>query len=672
MEIIKKKISLEKFKSRIPTLLDSIECDRRTEEKYNSWGKSPKKFQILENNMRYREIVNLYYMLLNTIKESVYYRLDGSGGKWIEIKNFDWRDMYYYGVMDEDISLKYYTDFPDTLNRLDNEIIGITTNDGSYIMNDLASSFKGGNHQGIKLFSELNNILGIEIVPTIYEGIYVPKIIYISLIDEYINKLTSFTKNTCCNRKLYEEYGGDSFKTYLVSINDNINNYGINDITKIIMPTIEIPILLTSKLVDLGQYRTHDVDITYESSLMDLNNDNDTQTTNLEENISHSFIQTKGESKLLTLRKRRRTLTDDNIELPFILTKYVPQSTNETTNKETITMVDNKGGNVTYEKEDIFQVGYVKNIEEYGGNYYGDTIQSITENLSVKETDKEQYDNFKRILIESNNSSCIKEGTTEKNENNTGSKYFELNNDEFNVEYKPDGIYDNEKSAENVYLNKFKEQIDIIVNKLLLKASKTNDKYVCFKQDYTFKYKINYYTDKNNNRRSTFEKHESGSIYVISYDYSTTFTYVIGGKLSISGIDNSLQLSESYPSGDTWNGCGVWYQETYPKKVLCSIENVALDNKIFNKLFYDEIDIPKNKHILCENVRYKPDMYKEIATNDAIIKDEKMLGINSLKESYDVAIDRGSSAAFEKHLQLSEIKTWKDLENYRNGMFLNK
>ena len=43
-----------------------------------------------------------------------------------------------------------------------------------------------------------------------------------------------------------------------------------------------------------------------------------------------------------------------------------------------------------------------------------------------------------------------------------------------------------------------------------------------------------------------------------------------------------------------------------------------------------------------------------------------------MNEKYDVIIDRGSSAAFERHLQLTEVKTWQDLENYRNGMFLNK
>ena len=55
-----------------------------------------------------------------------------------------------------------------------------------------------------------------------------------------------------------------------------------------------------------------------------------------------------------------------------------------------------------------------------------------------------------------------------------------------------------------------------------------------------------------------------------------------------------------------------------------------------------------------------------------IFKNEKTCTISyPLKEEYDVVINRGSSAAFEKHLQLTEIKTWQDLENYRNGSLLN-
>jgi hypothetical protein len=88
---------------------------------------------------------------------------------------------------------------------------------------------------------------------------------------------------------------------------------------------------------------------------------------------------------------------------------------------------------------------------------------------------------------------------------------------------------------------------------------------------------------------------------------------------------------------------------------------------------FNGIDFPRKKYILCEKIRYKSDAYKADVVNDPIFRDEKMLGLNyPLKESYDVVVERSSSAAFEKHLQLSEVKTWQDLENYRNGLFLNK
>jgi hypothetical protein len=35
----------------------------------------------------------------------------------------------------------------------------------------------------------------------------------------------------------------------------------------------------------------------------------------------------------------------------------------------------------------------------------------------------------------------------------------------------------------------------------------------------------------------------------------------------------------------------------------------------------------------------------------------------------NVYIDRGSAAAFERHMRLSEVDTLQDLENYGNGMF---
>ena len=88
---------------------------------------------------------------------------------------------------------------------------------------------------------------------------------------------------------------------------------------------------------------------------------------------------------------------------------------------------------------------------------------------------------------------------------------------------------------------------------------------------------------------------------------------------------------------------------------------------------FDSIDFVRKKYFLCNEIKYNSSNYNNDSTNDFIFKDEKMSGLNfPLKETYDVLVERGASVAFEKHLQLCDIKTWQDLENYRNGMFLNK
>jgi hypothetical protein len=40
------------------------------------------------------------------------------------------------------------------------------------------------------------------------------------------------------------------------------------------------------------------------------------------------------------------------------------------------------------------------------------------------------------------------------------------------------------------------------------------------------------------------------------------------------------------------------------------------------------------------------------------------------KDASDIYIDRGRSAAFERHLKLGEALTMEALENYGNGWFL--
>ena len=184
-------------------------------------------------------------------------------------------------------------------------------------------------------------------------------------------------------------------------------------------------------------------------------------------------------------------------------------------------------------------------------------------------------------------------------------------------------------------------------------------------------------------------KEHSGTLYISFTEPQITITYVLGGRFKENGKKLTLNEISAFDIGElmysSWDGEGIWYRETFPMKKHC-VGTFIIDG--VTKTFpydiidfaskeithtFNGIDFPRKNYILCEEVRYKSDSYYQNSTQDIIFRDEKMLGLNyPLKETYDVAIDRGSSAAFEKHMQLSELKTWQDLENYRNGMFLNK
>ena len=230
------------------------------------------------------------------------------------------------------------------------------------------------------------------------------------------------------------------------------------------------------------------------------------------------------------------------------------------------------------------------------------------------------------------------------------------------------------------------EHINKLKNKLLDMLKRNYQQNIfCLKQEYEFTYNIN--KDYDNNKGEIISK--KGIIHITYCNPRIEIIYVLGGRFKRKGDkmvineNNPFKLNEN--NLNKWDGEGIWYKETYPIKKHC-VDDVKIDGEIKTLVYdvidfeskeityqYDNIDFPRKKYILCEDIIYKSEVHKENSYSDAIFKDEKMLMINyPLKENYDVVIDRGSSSAFERHLQLSELKTWEDLENYRNGMFLEK
>lgn len=652
MEVIKKKICLENFVSRIPALIDTIGND---ENHNGSWGKIPNTITIFGKDIQYETIMNLYYDILHMVKQATYYEYDEPYGKWL-YKDYDWRDIVKYGF-----KVVYTTDV-ELITLNDRLIVGLLPYDMVYRFYDEITILFGPEYNGFNIIEEVNKIIGRQIVPTIYEGVYVPYMIYLLDIPEMIVELEALkvkSEKNCCEKKNYEEHGGDEFLGYLKSFKvEDFKTYKSDSKNK---PTLNIPVLLTSKLIDMGQYRTYNVDE------FDEEGNKIEQDKTLEKK---SLVITTGESKLKTLRKRKRSVDINGNELPGIF------------NPETSTL------------ESPYQIGYIKNVQLIGNDIYGDMIVSFIEKANFKEINSSYYDSLKELAGEG----FYIDGTIDNPI--TGVNISTINS---TIKYG-----DASTTFENAYHfcedDATYREISLR-NEMIKLLEKNYPNKLCLKQDYELKYELTYkeddveneYPDENGDiitpviiKKETEIK--SGTMYVGFDTPQAEIVYVIGGKLKKTS-DGKTILDENSPfllnadEYEEWDGSGIWYKETYPMKKLCVGEFFINDEKKADKLKYDIIDFESNEitysydgidfsrknYILCNDVRYKPETYQNYSTNDVIFKDEKMMGLNyPLKESYDVVIDRGMSAAYEKHLQLSELKTWEDLENYRNGMFLNK
>ena len=159
------------------------------------------------------------------------------------------------------------------------------------------------------------------------------------------------------------------------------------------------------------------------------------------------------------------------------------------------------------------------------------------------------------------------------------------------------------------------------------------------------------------------------------------FTYYKGMVINSNGviIDNGIIYEEYYnytlkvaKMGNTQN-TGATYDVEFK-----SYDN---HNIFFNyvdiNFFYSALNITDNTDIelLTKNPIYtkvtvnKNSINKEEINYAYSYHDETLLGVVNRVDDIDVNISRGTSAAFERHNILGEIKTLQDLQNFRNNYF---
>lgn len=662
MEIIKKKICIENFISRIPSLIETIDVEGVTEASSDgSWGKIPKMLSILGKMMRYGTIMNLYNSLIKIIVKAKVLEYDELGKKWIKV-DYDWRDII---KNHHTRTVQFVTSKP-TKNLTDKMLISLVSFDEATFFYQHIQDIFGGFNNGFNFIDEVHSIMGKCVTPSNCTGTYVPYFVYHMDVPDIISFMLDLkSKEDCCNKERYLEYGGDEFLTFLQNLTPPVDNR-IYEIT-----TLDIPVLLTTDYKDLGQYKSYDVE-----EIIEYGNTSQIEDENIDlreeycefcgklliednhDNCKPKMVLTSGESKLRTLRKRKLSVDDYAQTLPGI---YIPGQR---------------------QLEMPYQEGYVKNIKIDNGVFYGDVIESMVETFTAREGTSGEYNAI--ISKTWKETHGVNYGTTDKPING-----IEVNTVSTTVTYGGSG------KTYNQVLNFMNSDIKLRINDIIttmcniLKSEYPN--YYCYKQDYEISYELTYTEEDSEGNAVTkiYSAPFSGTLYVVFDNPKIEITYALGAKLRQEGdkliLDEANPFTVSDAELDLWEGDGIWYFETYPLKKLCA-ENFTINNNEMQLIYdtidfasmeqtytFDNIDFPRKNYILCNNIRYRSESYHQSCTYNPVFRDEKMLGVSSsIKEKYDVVIDRGASAAFEKHLQLSEIKTWADLENYRNGMFLNK
>lgn len=185
-------------------------------------------------------------------------------------------------------------------------------------------------------------------------------------------------------------------------------------------------------------------------------------------------------------------------------------------------------------------------------------------------------------------------------------------------------------------------------------------------------------------------------------EHTLTFTYVIGAHLKAKYKDNipdddgnDHYFYGDFEYDDSDSDHGVLYTETYtyqPGGDIDSMDNTEFEAYItygeryvtdtYKKCEFDTMMNTVYSQMMVNGVPIEYNyITSDFSTQITIEKDS--LVSPTLKFDYlngitykpdvknDVQVSRGNAAAWERHIKLSELKTFDDLETYANGGFFN-
>jgi len=144
------------------------------------------------------------------------------------------------------------------------------------------------------------------------------------------------------------------------------------------------------------------------------------------------------------------------------------------------------------------------------------------------------------------------------------------------------------------------------------------------------------------------------------------FKYIIGAEIN--------------KNGDYIKDTGIKYNEKYEYEIskYKAIINHSGEkeynyyniNLMYSLITYNDNGDVTNKNPIYSKLTVEPSqMINNEFLNIPIYKENDLLGIQDLNLDVDAKIERGKSAAYERHNILGEVKTFQDLLHYRNDFF---
>ena len=483
-----------------------------------------------------------------------------------------------------------------------------------------------------------------------------------------------------------------------------------NDITKIYMP------FLCHKAV----FNKLNNDFIFDTNLWQLNILNEDSNVNgnsgimlggilTDEKTNESFIKTLGDSKLNTIRRYKKSVDEDGNILPFIL------DANSSTDGELEYNVGvfnvYIGGNDIFRGDVMVDITFNNDNEttqfKYDNNGKTLIIKKITKKFSAAFDDEIKLNN--NIILkndEKNNSFTytwqkIKTTTTIDESVEVVSNLPKANENSFDKKYQTTAFTDNILYyttyvcvKENMILiySGVSDEIIYIKPSLLHINNETSK----MSGDVTFTYLKDCFLNIDEKKCIKKYLENTGLLHTESYNYEISVAAI--NLISSKKNEENVSLNHKYVLYD---------YELRDNDVVC--DTIDKDNKtIYNYKNVGKIygikgsngTIYKYMRLLSEytfiDINFETELYEVTSTDDSnlkkntllsniyynlenigyddfqkdyIFKDENMIGIQDVTENINVKIERGISSSFEKHHILCEVKSFSDLENYRNNLF---